>query len=156
MQASDYVRTIEVEAYVCAIGELAMKERMAIARLLWDNDIKVRAVDLYEDDGGPLHSYPCTTYCGLLGGWSPQAEFSYKRNPKVLDQLNYCEKNGIPLALLVGNDEIQAGVVKVKTVNNRDDKGTPIPLNEMVAEIKRRLTDPAVLKLTAAADLTSL
>ena len=152
MQAGDYVRTIEVEAYVCAIGELAMKERMAIARLLWDNDIKVRAVDVQ------ARSAACsrTGTPPLCESRSAQAEFSYKRNPKVLDQLNYCEKNGIPLALLVGNDEVQAGVVKVKTVNNRDDKGTPVPLGELVAEIKRRLADPAVLKLTAAADLTAL
>ena len=85
-----------------------------------------------------------------------QCEFSYKRNPKVLDQLNHCEKYGIPLALLVGGDEIAQGVVKIKTVNSREDKGVPVARAELVAAIRTRLGDPEVRKLTAAADLTSL
>jgi histidyl-tRNA synthetase len=85
-----------------------------------------------------------------------QCEYSYKRNPKVLDQLNHCEKHGIPLALLVGGDEVAAGLVKVKVVNNREDKGTPVARDALVADLRRRLEDPAVRKLTDAADLTAM
>ena len=85
-----------------------------------------------------------------------QCEFSYKRNPKVLDQLNYCEKHGIPLALLIGGDEVASGIVKIKAVNNRDDKGAPVAREALVAEIRKRLEDPAVRKLAAGADLTSM
>ena len=74
----------------------------------------------------------------------------------MLDQLNHCEKHGIPLALFVGGDEVTQGIVKIKTVNNRDDKGVPVPRTELVAEIRKRLADPAVRVLTAAADLTSI
>ena len=45
MQNADLVRTIEVEAYVVAIGELDMRQRMALARELWDAGVKVQRVD---------------------------------------------------------------------------------------------------------------
>ena len=40
-QNAETVRVIEVEAYIVAIGELEMRERMALARQLWDAGVKV-------------------------------------------------------------------------------------------------------------------
>ena len=42
VQNAETVRVIEVEAYIVAIGELEMRERMALARQLWDAGVKVR------------------------------------------------------------------------------------------------------------------
>merc|ERR1711862_582381 len=39
-----------------------------------------------------------------------KTEHSYKKNPKMLNQLQYCEDNGIPLAVVLGESEIAAGV----------------------------------------------
>ena len=36
----------------------------------------------------------------ILG--SNRTEHSYKKNPKLLSQLQYCEENSIPLAVMVG------------------------------------------------------
>ena len=46
-----------------------------------------------------------------------QAEFGYKPNPKMGDQLTHALKSGIPLLVLFGEDELQAGTVKVRAVH---------------------------------------
>lgn len=52
-----------------------------------------------------------------------QAEMLYKKNPKLLDQLQYCEKNGIPLVLIIGEEEQKDGVVKLRDVTSRKEVG---------------------------------
>merc|ERR1712066_1212103 len=36
-----------------------------------------------------------------------RTEHSYKKNPKLLSQLQYCEENSIPLAVMVGTSELE-------------------------------------------------
>ncbi|KAH7618937.1 putative Histidine--tRNA ligase, cytoplasmic [Nannochloris sp. 'desiccata'] len=55
-----------------------------------------------------------------------KAEFGFKPNPKMADQLGYALKAGIPYMVLFGEDEISKGVVKLKDL----DAGT----EEVVAE----------------------
>ena len=44
-----------------------------------------------------------------------------KRNPKMLDQLQYCEKNQIELCVIVGGAELEAGIVKIRNVGTREE-----------------------------------
>jgi histidyl-tRNA synthetase len=46
-----------------------------------------------------------------------KAEFGFKPNPKIADQLGYALKSGIPYLVLFGEDEIAQGVVKVKDLD---------------------------------------
>lgn len=39
--------------------------------------------------------------------WSLQAEFGFKPNPKMADQLGYALKQGIPYLVLFGDSEIE-------------------------------------------------
>jgi histidyl-tRNA synthetase len=55
-----------------------------------------------------------------------KAEFGFKPNPKMADQLGYALKAGIPYMALFGEDEITQGVVKLKDL----DAG----IEEVVAE----------------------
>lgn len=55
----------------------------------------------------------------------------------MLNQLQYCEENQIPLAVVFGDSEIQRGVVKLRDVVSR--KEDDIPLANLADEIKRRL-----------------
>ena len=64
-----------------------------------------------------------------------RTEHSYKKNPKLLSQLQYCEENSIPLAVMVrifakiehnkikfikvGTSELEKGVVKLRDVSSR-------------------------------------
>lgn len=45
----------------------------------------------------------------------------YKKDPKLLRQLQYCEDTGIPLAAIVGDQELRDGVVKLRDVPRREE-----------------------------------
>ncbi|OXB74271.1 UNVERIFIED_CONTAM: hypothetical protein H355_011723 [Colinus virginianus] len=50
-----------------------------------------------------------------------KAEVLYKKNPKLLNQLQYCEDTGIPLVAIVGEQELKDGVVKLRVVATREE-----------------------------------
>ncbi|KGL97814.1 Histidine--tRNA ligase, cytoplasmic, partial [Charadrius vociferus] len=50
-----------------------------------------------------------------------KAEMLYKKDPKLLKQLQYCEDTGIPLAAIVGEQELTDGVVKLRDVATREE-----------------------------------
>ncbi|NXP29445.1 SYHC protein, partial [Scytalopus superciliaris] len=50
-----------------------------------------------------------------------KAEMLYRKDPKLLKQLQYCEDTGIPLAAIVGEQELADGVVKLRDVSTREE-----------------------------------
>ncbi|OPJ88312.1 histidine--tRNA ligase, cytoplasmic [Patagioenas fasciata monilis] len=66
-----------------------------------------------------------------------KAEMLYRKDPKLLKQLQYCEDTGIPLAAIVGEQELTDGVVKLRDVATREE--VDIPREKLVDEIRRRL-----------------
>lgn len=66
-----------------------------------------------------------------------QVEHSYKKGPKLLQQLQYCEEHGIPLAVILGETEIKNGVVKLRDVTSRAE--VIVPRAEIVDEIRIKL-----------------
>jgi len=72
--------------------------------------------------------------------WSAdiKTEHSYKKNPKMLNQLQYCEENLIPLAVVLGSSEIEAGVVKLRDIQTRAE--VEVKRADMVEAIRSRLT----------------
>lgn len=71
-----------------------------------------------------------------------QTEQSYKKNPKMLNQLQHCEENGIPLAVVLGESELKRGVVKIRNINSRQED--EIPRENLVEELKSRIASLAV------------
>jgi len=67
-----------------------------------------------------------------------KTEHSYKKNPKMLNQLQYCEDNGIPLAVVLGESEIAGGVVKLRDIVTRAE--VEVKREDMVLAIKSRLS----------------
>ncbi|VDO96224.1 unnamed protein product [Soboliphyme baturini] len=59
--------------------------------------------------------------CRELWDAKYKAEISYKANPRLLDQLQYCEDRGIPYALIIGESELQKGVVKLRHISTREE-----------------------------------
>lgn len=45
----------------------------------------------------------------------------YKRNPKLLSQLQHCEESGIPFVAILGEQELKNGVVKLRDVATREE-----------------------------------
>ncbi|KAL8194144.1 UNVERIFIED_CONTAM: hypothetical protein K2H54_001106 [Gekko kuhli] len=66
-----------------------------------------------------------------------KAEMLYKKNPKLLSQLQYCEETGIPLVAIIGQQEMDDGVVKLRDVATR--KEIDVPKENLIEEIKKRL-----------------
>uniref|UniRef100_A0A8C2TJA9 histidine--tRNA ligase n=1 Tax=Coturnix japonica TaxID=93934 RepID=A0A8C2TJA9_COTJA len=66
-----------------------------------------------------------------------KAEMMYRKDPKLLKQLQYCEDTGIPLVAIIGEEELKDGVVKLRDVATREEVN--IPREELAAEIRRRL-----------------
>ena len=72
---------------------------------------------------------------------STQTEQPYKKSPKMLDQLQYCEEHGIPLAVILGTGEIERGVVKLRVVETREE--TEVPREDLAKVIKEKLEELA-------------
>ena len=43
----------------------------------------------------------------------------YQENPKFLNQVQYCEKQGIPLMAILGEDEVQKRKIKLRDVKQK-------------------------------------
>ncbi|KAK4886595.1 hypothetical protein RN001_002866 [Aquatica leii] len=75
--------------------------------------------------------------CKELWDEGIKAEQSYKKNPKLLAQLQHCEEYGIPLAIVLGESEIQKGIVKLRNVLTRNE--VEVPRTKLVDEIRKHL-----------------
>ena len=50
-----------------------------------------------------------------------QTELLYKKNPKLLNQFQYCEKETVPFIVIVGEEERANGGVKIRDVLTRQE-----------------------------------
>ena len=57
---------------------------------------------------------------------------SYKKDPKFLNQIQYCEHNGIPLIVIIGAEEKEKGKVKIRVVAKRDPPDEVLKLNRIL------------------------
>jgi histidyl-tRNA synthetase len=73
-----------------------------------------------------------------------KAEFSYKVKPKLPQQFKQAESAGVPLAIILGEDELKDGKVKIKELGIKDESnpekdGVLVDRATMIAEVRRRL-----------------
>jgi histidyl-tRNA synthetase len=109
------IRTNEVDVYVMAFGgkgfEGLLKERMEVAKKLWDAGVK--------------------------------AEFSWKVKPKLPQQFKAAEVNGVPFAVILGEEELAAGKCKIKEMGlpegHPEKDGVLVEMANLVDEVKTRL-----------------
>jgi len=73
----------------------------------------------------------------LLWSAGVRTEHSYKKNPKMLTQLQYCEDTGIPLAVVIGESEIAAGIVKLRNIITREE--VEVQRGDLADTIKTKL-----------------
>ena len=109
------IRPTEVDVFVMAFGGKGftglLKERMQVARTLWDAGIK--------------------------------AEFAYKEKPKLVAQFKKAEENGIPFAVILGEEEVARGEVRVKEMGleegHVEKDGVLVKMDDLVSEVRERL-----------------
>ncbi|XP_029034173.2 histidine--tRNA ligase, cytoplasmic isoform X1 [Osmia bicornis bicornis] len=66
-----------------------------------------------------------------------KVEHSYKKNPKLLGQLQHCEENDIPLAVIIGEGELARGEVTLRDVASRRE--VSVSRTNLIEEIRKRL-----------------
>ncbi|XP_043285982.1 histidine--tRNA ligase isoform X2 [Venturia canescens] len=66
-----------------------------------------------------------------------KAEQSYKKSPKLLAQLQFCEDSGIPFAIIIGEGELARGEVTLREVKSRAERA--ISRANLVEEIRKAL-----------------
>ncbi|KAE9980294.1 hypothetical protein BLS_008876 [Venturia inaequalis] len=72
-----------------------------------------------------------------------KAEFMWKKKPKLPPQFKAAESAGVPLAVIVGEDELRQGMVKIKVMGAKEGdtakEGVLVERDELVEEIRKRL-----------------
>ena len=86
-----------------------------------------------------------------------QAEFSYKLKPKLPAQFKAADVNGVPFAVILGEDEEKAGKVKIKELGlpegHPEKDGIMVDKANLVREVRSRLEQPgATDSVTASMD----
>ena len=81
--------------------------------------------------------------CKRLWDTGIRAEFTWKVKSKFQAQFKAAEVNGVPFAVILGDDELQAGKVKIKEMGLPKDHpqkdGVLVELTNLESEIKQRL-----------------
>eukprot|EP00842_Homolaphlyctis_polyrhiza_P004958 jgi/Hompol1/5463/HPOL_004457-RA len=72
-----------------------------------------------------------------------KTEFMFKANPKLPQQWSACEKDQIPLAVIIGGDEVEQGIVRIKDMTLKDSateaKEVVVARTDMVRVIREKL-----------------
>lgn len=114
-KSSELVRSNEVDAYVMAFGGKG-----------FTGLLKERM-----------------SVCTTLWEAGVKAEFLYKVKPKLPNQFKAAEVNGVPFAIILGEDELAQGKVKIKEMGLSDDhpekEGVLVNLADIAQEMKQRL-----------------
>jgi histidyl-tRNA synthetase len=71
------------------------------------------------------------------------AEMMFKTKPRLPAQWTACEKDNVPLAVIIGSMEVEKGIVKIKDMNNKsgtqEEKEIVVARSDMIVEIKKKL-----------------
>jgi len=112
--------------------------------------ILLRKMKLEEVKSNEVQVYVCSVGKGLLTEkmkickelWDNEikAEFMYKADPKLDRQFQVCEREKIPYAIIIGKEEIEKQVVKIKDQTNKESgNGEIVPRSEYIQYIKNLL-----------------
>ncbi|KAH7027503.1 histidyl-tRNA synthetase-like protein [Microdochium trichocladiopsis] len=87
--------------------------------------------------------------CATLWEAGIKAEFLYKVKPKLPNQFKAAEINGVPFAIVLGEEELAQGKAKIKEMGLKDGhpekEGVLVDLANIAAEVQQRLQRKAEL-----------
>ncbi|XP_075066005.1 histidine--tRNA ligase, cytoplasmic-like [Mixophyes fleayi] len=99
-------------------------------------DVRTTETQVLVATAQPMHLEERMKLITILWNSGIKAEMLYKKHPKLLTQLQYCEKTGIPLVAIIGEKELMEGVVKLRDIATR--KEVDVPRENLVEEIRKR------------------
>jgi histidyl-tRNA synthetase len=86
--------------------------------------------------------------CCQLWDGGIRASFTAKAKPRLPQQFKAAEAENVPLAVILGQDELAAGQVRIKVLGLPEDhpekQGVLVEKVNLVAEIQKRLEGPAI------------
>lgn len=86
---------------------------------------------------------PRMKICAQLWAGGIKAEFLYKNKPKLQNQFKAAEVNAVPFAVILGEEELAQGKVKLKQMglsNTHPEKdGVLVDISSLVSEVHQRL-----------------
>ncbi|XP_041972622.1 histidine--tRNA ligase, cytoplasmic isoform X1 [Aricia agestis] len=114
-------------------------------------DISVRTsdVDVYVATAQKNFLEERLRVCAELWNAGIKTEHSYKKNPKMLNQLQHCEENRIPLAVVLGESELKRGLVKIRNIVTRQED--EVPRESLVDELQTRLASMNIKQINGPA-----
>ncbi|KAF9335844.1 Cytoplasmic and mitochondrial histidine tRNA synthetase [Podila minutissima] len=104
--------------------------------------IKSNEVEVYVVGLGGVSVEERMKICTELWDAGIKAEFAYKLKPRTQNQWDACDRDMIPLAVIVGGEEIEKGVIKIKDMRTKDESqkgGIEYSRSDMIAELQKRL-----------------
>lgn len=132
---SSNARSKATQVYVVSIGDGLLRERISVCNELWAAGINVSKTRL------SFHS--CLVIStDELRSVSYQAEFMFKKKPKLAKQFEQIDKDQTPFAVLVAPEELAEGNIRVKQQVGKeeaDGKGELMARSELVAYLKTKL-----------------
>ena len=121
---SENGRGSETQVYVMAVGDISVEKRFGIMKELWDAGVKVRL--------------------SLRSKANDKAEFQYRTKPAhISKQFKLAEKSGAPVGIMLGEEELASGTVRIKQLGlGEQNKGDLIErerMVEVVVDLLRKL-----------------
>jgi histidyl-tRNA synthetase len=124
--------------YVMSAGDGLLQERVQLVQALREAGINVSPTVSLSPPYADSSDYH-------------QTEFSFKNKPKLPAQFAAGEKDEVPFAVILGGDELKAGLVTVKEQKwefkdgqkvkvQSEEKGTQVPRDQLIHWIKNTQT----------------
>jgi len=98
---------------------------------------QLRSTQCYVSSVGPDMTKERLKLINDLWAADIRAEHSIKAAPKLMQQFKNCEDRNIPFCVIIGRNEVDNGVVKLRDLNLR--KEVEIPREKVVEELNARL-----------------
>ncbi|XP_065183390.1 histidine--tRNA ligase-like [Sycon ciliatum] len=99
--------------------------------------IRKRETEVYVASAEKNMTGERTKLCCTLWDAGIKAELAYRKNPRMLDQMQYCEAEGIPLALIIGSRELENDEVSLRVVDTREQ--IAVKRGDLLDEVRKQL-----------------
>ncbi|XP_068628202.1 histidine--tRNA ligase, cytoplasmic isoform X2 [Battus philenor] len=113
-----------------------------------DITVRTNEIDVYVASAQKNFLEERMKICAELWNAGIKTEQSYKKNPKMLNQLQHCEENGIPLAVILGESELKRGLVKIRNIATREEQ--EVLRTNLVEELRTRINGLSIKEMNGS------
>lgn len=104
-------------------------------------DSRPSSVQVYVACAGSVDMKTRIRICSMLWKGGLNATFCAKMKPRLLDQFAHCEHEKIPIVVILGENELAAQNIRIKMIQNREDKGTLVPIDSLIDTLNLKMDE---------------